>query len=263
MLFYSVNGQCVDHVGISDRGLAYGDGLFTTAKIAGGVVLLLDQHIARLQHGCRRLAIIAPDLLQLRAQLGQIAEQFERAVIKVIISAGQGGRGYSRIGVGAANVIISVHAFPRHYDVWSTHGITLGNAVAKLGLNPMLSGIKHLNRLEQVMIRQELDQRDEDDILVCDLNGHLVETSCANIFWFANKQWHTPTISDAGIAGLMRQQVLENFSAVQVCQVNVAAAAQASAMFICNSVMGLVPVKQYNDKQLNIEQIIPIAEAVL
>lgn len=263
MLFYSINAQQDIDLPISDRGLAYGDGVFSTAKILDGQVMMLTQHLERLGLGCHHLGFLAPDLALLKQQLGQIAKPFKRAVIKVIISAGQGGRGYSRRGIEQSNTIISVHDFPKHYDRWQSEGINLGLSALKLGLNPMLAGIKHLNRLEQVFVRQELDARDEDDLLVRDINDNLVEASCANIFWYAAKQWHTPLIADAGINGLMRQHVLAHFPDTRVCQAGLSDISPASAMFICNSVMGLVPVRQYNGKKLNIDRVIPLIKAVM
>ena len=114
----------------------------------------------------------------------------------------------------------------------------------------MLAGLKHLNRLEQVMIRAELDQCKEDDLIVCDINDIIVETSSANIFWFKDDQLYTPKITSAGVAGLMRDAIINKIKNVQLVEAKFKDIINIDGMFICNCVMGIVPVKRYNERDL-------------
>lgn len=253
MLFCSVNGQETDKVAVNDRGFAYGDGIFTTAKIHLGEIQLLSQHINRLVSGCSALNINFSNSNELIEQLKAIAKQFSEAVLKVMISAGSGGRGYSRIGTTEPTVVISVSSFPAHYHQWQQTGINLGISELKLGINPMLNGMKHLNRLEQVFIRQELDQRAEDDILVSNINGHIIETSSSNIFWRKENQLFTPKIENSGVSGLMREALLMQYPNTLVDDFSLSELSQAQSIFICNCVMGVVPIKMFNGKLLTIE----------
>ena len=210
MLYCSINGQQTDQLSIADRGLAYGDGIFTTAKIHHGQVEMLEQHIKRLKSSCQRLGIEGLNFNRLKEELSQLALTYPLAVLKVLISAGQGGRGYSRIGVNTPTVIISSFDFPLFYVKWQQQGIWVGDSQTQLGINPLLAGIKHLNRLEQVFVRKELDSRVEDDLLVYNINNRLVESSSSNVFWFKGQELYTPKITDAGVAGLMRDAVLKH-----------------------------------------------------
>jgi 4-amino-4-deoxychorismate lyase len=263
MLYYSVNGQQQSSIDISDRAIAYGDGLFTTAKIVDGQVQFLSAHINRLIEGCHYLKIDFSQRQALVDEIINVAQGFSTAVLKIIITAGSGGRGYSRKGVCGSQIIVSIHEFPRHYQTWTEQGISLVNGNIQLGLNPLLKGLKHLNRLEQVLIRDELDHAKADDLLVCDLNGFVVETSCANIFWLRDEQIFTPILDDAGVCGLYRLQVLSFDESIQQVKEQSTELADISAMFICNSVMGIIPVKAFNNKPLNIDPVMQYREKFL
>jgi len=255
MLYCSVNYQEITNISSQDRGLSYGDGIFTTGKVLNGEFELLTQHINRLKSACIALSIVSPNFVELNNNIKNVAKNYTLAVLKVIITAGIGGRGYSRLSIEQPTIIISVFDFPRHYFDWKKQGISLGECHLQLGVNPMLSGIKHLNRLEQVLIRRELDACAEDDLLVTDLNGVVVETSCANVFWLKDDLWQTPNISYSGIAGLMRAEILAQVDSIQIVDAKLTDLVDVKAIFICNSVMGLVPVNEYNKKRLSISAV--------
>ncbi|MFD2166545.1 aminodeoxychorismate lyase [Thalassotalea euphylliae] len=248
---------------ITSRGVAYGDGIFTTAKIEAGEVKALNLHITRLTEGSEWLGLTFDSTL-LTAHLQQLAKQFPLAVLKVLLTAGEGGRGYSRANASAEKILITVHEFPKHYFNWQKKGIWLGLAETKLGINPLLASKKHLNRLEQVFVRRELDARKEDDIVVLDINNNVVETSAGNIFWLprGSKQWQTPSVVNAGVDGLVRQQLLSQIPTTIVEQCPIDLLDNAEAAFICNSVMELVPVSMWRDKPLTINAVQDVQEMV-
>jgi len=257
MYYYSINGVKHGSIAVTDRGLAYGDGVFTTAKVIRGKVQFLTKHLERLTSNCRQLSITLPDINKIERELKTVAQGFELCVAKVIITAGSGGRGYSRQGCDKSTVIISFHAFPEHYLLWQQQGIHLGIAKFKLGLNPLLSGIKHLNRLEQVLIRQELDNRHEDDLLVLNCAENIIEASAANIFWLKNNTWYTPKIAESGISGLMRHHVINTLNkaeknSVEIIEAKITMLDNIDAMFVCNSVMDIVPVSQLQERTLQL-----------
>jgi 4-amino-4-deoxychorismate lyase len=255
VLYCSINGLQVNLLSVKNRGLNYGDGLFTTAKIFNGEIEMLDHHLQRLEDGCAWLNIPMVSLSELTQELKAVALPHLKAVIKIVITAGEGGRGYSRIGISPPSVIINISSFPEHYDYWQTKGINLGISQLQLGVNPMLGGLKHLNRLEQVLIRQELDQRDEDDLLVTNIDGYVVESSCANVFWLIDGKLNTPKISSSGIAGLMRAKILAKMPETIIKDFTINDLEQVQAMFICNSVMGIVPIEIFNGKRLSLDKV--------
>lgn len=245
MKYCAINGKQQSSISVTDRGFFYGDGSFTTAKIVNGEIELLDAHINRLLTACQYLEITCPSEPQLKQQLITVAKKHSLAVLKVIITAGNGGKGYARDESASENIVIIVDDFPLHYQQWQQTGLTLGISKHKMGLNPLLAGFKHLNRLEQVLFKNELAQRKEDDLLITNLNNHLIEATSSNVFWLQNKQWHTADLSLSGVAGLMRDKILALLE-TKIVQTPVDNLEQVDAMFLCNTLMGIIPVKQLN-----------------
>ena len=257
MKYCLVNGQQQTDISITDRGLAYGDGIFTTTKIVNGKVILLDKHIERLAHGCQRLKIQAPSRQRLMEQLQSTAKGYSLAVLKVMITAGSGGRGYSRLGLNdnATNLIIIVSDFPNHYQALAQRGIDLGDSIQQIATSSILGGIKHLNRLEQVLLRAELDERVEDDLVVTNCQGNVIEATSSNLFYWLDGQLCTPDVSNSGVNGIIRQVIIANRPQVNVCRNQLSDLKQAQAMFICNSLMGIIPVKTYNNRILAVDNV--------
>jgi 4-amino-4-deoxychorismate lyase len=253
MKFCLVNGIPQSQIDIQNRGLAYGDGLFTTAKILNGKIQYLASHLHRLCLGCEKLGLVVPNKIDLSEQLTTVAQKYSLAVLKVIITAGNGGRGYARSVTSHNDVIIMVHDFPKHYDELAINGVTLGESNQQIGINPMLSGLKHLNRLEQVLLRQELSQSKYDDLIVSNVNGDVIEATSANLFFWHNERLCTPDITNSGVNGIMRLRILQSYPDTVIKKVTLADLNNSQAMFICNCVMGVMPVNRYNGNILSIK----------
>ena len=254
MKYCSINGKKITTVEVSDRSVNYGDGLFTTALIKNGQVVLLSEHLTRLINGCKQLKLHCPDKDFLVAEITEAAARFPLGVLKVIISAGSGGRGYSRIGLSddATNVIVMVFDYPSHYQQQKHTGISLGLSQQKLAISPMLAGIKHLNRLEQVLLRAELDDCEEDDLLVLNAFDEVIEATSANFFYWLNGMLCTPSLTNSGVDGLMRQFIIKQAGHVTVQKTTLAMLENADAMFISNCVMGLTPIHTFCGTPLSI-----------
>ncbi|EPP6259571.1 aminodeoxychorismate lyase [Cronobacter sakazakii] len=242
-----INGIEQDCLSATDRAVQFGDGCFTTARVRDGVVHLLEAHLARLHEGCERLMIPVPDIDTLRNEMRQAAQGQGSAVVKVIISRGAGKRGYSIAGCDAPTRIVSRGAYPDFYSEWRERGVSLATSPVRLGRNPHLAGIKHLNRLEQVLIRTHLEQTSADEALVLDSEGWVTECCAANLFWRKGKAVFTPRLDHAGVDGLMRRHIigLLNQSVWRLSEINAPASAleEADEVLICNALMPLVPVR--------------------
>lgn len=253
----------VSSVSIFDRGLSYGDGCFTTGLIINAKVQMLEQHLNRLNSHSAKLGIQQININVLREKMLTAALNIELGVIKVIITAGVGGRGYSRIGCGEPQMIVSVHPYPEHYHQWQQSGITLALSEQQLSKSPMLAGLKHLNRLEQVLLRQELDQKQCEELLVTDIDGVITECCSANIFWRVSGQWYTPQITFAGVAGLMRAKLLYYVPDIIETRAQLNDLVNVDAMFITNAILGIVPVRQFCDVTLDISSVKRIQDKLL
>jgi 4-amino-4-deoxychorismate lyase len=254
-----VNGQSQTKLNISDRALHYGDGCFTTIAVHHGRAELWPQHFARLKRACERLYIDFTAWDELEAEVNKLICEQHQLVLKIIISRGEGGRGYGVEGVGQASYILSLHSMPQHYQLWQEQGIELGLSPIKLAKQPLLAGIKHLNRLEQVLIKREVEQSVYLDAIVCDTDNMMIETSAGNLFWFRNNHWHTPSLIKSGVEGVMRNLVLEvlkqNSEPAHEILTTIDSLQQADEVFICNSLMRIVPIRSFHSfddsKQVN------------
>lgn len=248
---FLINGLEQDTLPANDRAIQFGDGCFTTARILDGDVCLLEAHIRRLQHGCEKLMIPFTHWDTLRQEMCQLASGKDSGVLKVIISRGSGGRGYSAASCINPTRILSVSAYPAHYTRWREDGITLTLSPLRLGRNPMLAGLKHLNRLEQVLIRTHLEQTDADEALVLDSDGWLTECCAANLFWRQGRDVFTPRLDYAGVNGIMRQRCIAQLapSTFRVVEVTARPEAlrEADEVLICNALMPLVPVRRWEE----------------
>ncbi|WP_337261841.1 MULTISPECIES: aminodeoxychorismate lyase [unclassified Serratia (in: enterobacteria)] len=256
---YWINGQQHDALAPSDRGLQFGDGCFTTARIVEGKIDLLPWHIERMQQAAQRLLMPAVDWLALEREMVHAAESITLGVVKAILTRGSGGRGYSPHGCEHPTRIISRSTYPQHYLQWREQGIRLAVSPVALARNPLLAGLKHLNRLEQVLIRAHLDQTDAEEALVLDTTGMLVECCAANLFWRKGKEVFTPSLAQAGVAGLMRRRVIELLagSEYQLHSVSepLETLADADEVLVSNALMPLLPVNEahswrYHSRQM-------------
>ncbi|MCW2485533.1 aminodeoxychorismate lyase [Candidatus Symbiopectobacterium sp. NZEC127] len=244
-----INGQVQEQIAVADRGLQYGDGCFTTARVLEGKVVWLALHMARLRQDAERLLIPFAAWDTLQAEMERAAQGVEQGVVKAIVTRGSGGRGYSTLSCGEPTRIVMQTGYPAHYIEWRKQGITLGISPVTLGRNPRLAGIKHLNRLEQILIRQEMDAQAVDDVVVLDTEGYLVECCAANLFWRKGCQVFTPDLSAAGVSGVARQQVMTRLAhcpdyQLQVVREPVTTLADADEVLVCNALMPVLPVNQ-------------------
>lgn len=247
-----INGISGKLLAAGDRAVQFGDGSFTTARIVAGNIQHLAWHIARLNIASQRLMIEGVDWPALEAEMIHAASLQGEGVLKTIISRGEGGRGYSPSGCCSPTRIISVSDYPAHYHQWRQQGVTLARSPVTLSRNPLLAGIKHLNRLEQVMIRLHLDQTDAHEALVVDTSGMLVECCAANIFWRKGHEVFTPDLSDSGVAGIMRSHIISLLTQSGIYTISVVKQSpevlqEADEVIICNALMPVLPVRQADE----------------
>ena len=242
-----INGVPRRTVDVGDRGLHYGDGLFETVAVRDGRPLLWARHLQRLVAGCRRLGIEAPSGDELEREAGRLCRGLERAVLKVIVTRGGGGRGYRPPHRGAATRIVSTHPWPDHARSHSLEGVTLRVCRTRLAVGHPLAGLKHLNRLEQVLARAEWDDPLIPEGLMLDHDGRLIGGTMSNVFLVKGDRLITPDVSGSGVAGVMRGALLELAHGAGVTPVVRALCLEeletADELFVCNSLMGLWPVK--------------------
>lgn len=241
-----VNGRQQEHIEIADRAFQYGDGCFTTMAFRNSQLEFFDAHIERLKFASKTLYLDFNKWSELAICIVDSLKSKTDCVVKVMITRGQGGRGYNPEGAVNPSYIITHHAIPAEYKLWQNKGINLTISPITLANQPLLAGIKHLNRLEQVLVKHALSQTSYVDAVVCDSQHNIVESSAGNVFWFKDNVWYTADLSCSGVEGVMRNQIIaimqEQGLECQVVKHNVNTLFNAQQLFVCNCLMQLVPV---------------------
>lgn len=243
-----INGVEADSVAVNDRGFQYGDGLFETLEIYRGKPLFLSQHFHRLTEGCSRLAIPCPDLGLISAEINRLSSNTERAVLKLIITRGSGGRGYRQPDSIITTRVVSLHPYPDYPEDYVGEGINTIFCQTRLGINPLLAGIKHLNRLEQIMARNEWQQPEIQEGIMLDVNDYVIEGTMTNLFYSKGKTLYTAPVQSSGVAGIMRSVIIALARANNLPLIEQYYRKEdllaADELFISNSIIGIWPVKQ-------------------
>lgn len=246
-----VNGIESRCVSPDDRGLQYGDGVFETMRVANGKIEYWAEHQTRLQDGCQRLKLNI-ELPQLLQQLDMVLEQVPEGVLKLIVTRGQSERGYKISGDEQVTLIWMLSNFPEYPSRYYQQGIDVHICETMVSRNPVLAGIKHLNRLENVLARQEW-QNEYQEGLMCDEFGNIIEGTMSNFIAIKQNTVITPDLSMAGVAGVMRQQVLDIARqagmTIEVRDVAVAELETFDAVLMSNSLIGVWPVRRIGNYQ--------------
>ncbi|RME33814.1 MAG: aminodeoxychorismate lyase [Gammaproteobacteria bacterium] len=244
-----VDGIPADRVGVRDRGLHYGDGLFETLAVRAGEPLNWEAHLERLEEGGRRLSLPVPPADLLLDEVRRVSGGVDRCVVKLILTRGEGGRGYRPPDEARARRIVIASPWPDYPPERFDRGIQVRLCRVRLGRNPALAGLKHLGRLEQVLARAEWSDPEIHEGLMLDEPGHPVEGTMSNLFLVRGDGMLTADLSAAGVAGVMRRRVLEAAAGlgieVVVRELTMEDICRASEAFFCNSLIGLWPVRRW------------------
>lgn len=227
----------VDAVPTDDRGLAYGDGLFETMRVHHGAVPWWEAHWARLADAGNRLQMALPDPRQALEEAAALFADGGDGVLKLLLTRGSGGRGYVPPDDPIPTWIVSRHELPPQ----STRGLAAIWCDTRLATQPLLAGLKHCNRLEQVLARAECVAAGADEGLMCDHQGNVVGATSANLFVLCDGHWLTPLLDRCGVAGICRGQLIPRLDAREA-RLDRAAVEAADAVFLCNAVRGILPL---------------------
>ncbi len=252
-----VNGEPTDAVSARDRGFQYGDGLFETIAVKHGAPLLLDKHLARLGAGAERLGFqVSPALLHQEAE--QLCRGVERGVLKIIVTRGVSMRGYRGDPAATPTRVLVLSDWPSYPASYVKEGVDVRLCRTRLASQPVLAGLKHLNRLEQVLARTEWDDEFAEGLMQ-DESGNIVEGTMTNVFLVHDGALVTPALDRCGVEGVMRSVVLARVGGLGLaCRVETVTPKhlqQAQEIFLTNSLIGLWPVRRIDHRSYAIGDI--------
>ncbi len=250
---YLINGKPSAGLSVNDRGLAYGDGVFRTFLVNNGVPHHWELLYQKLSQDCQALGISCPNNDVLRSDIKTLFTDESDAVAKIIVTRGESSRGYAVPDDIQANRVVVKSAAPTYPFSNQTQGVKLHLCELKLALQPKLAGVKHLNRLENVLARMEWKDANIADGLLLDSNDNVIECTMSNIFARYGNSLITPSLEECGVAGIARARIIENTKRfnldIKIEALKLNKLMQADEIIICNSLFGAWQVVSFNGKQ--------------
>ncbi len=252
---YLINGREAEGVDPSDRGLAYGDGVFRTLRLQGGMPLEWPWHHRRLARDCAALDIPYPGEKVLLEELRRLALRFPDGVGKLVVTRGPGARGYGPHSAVTPTRIVSVSPAPVYPASYGQEGVRVRVCTLRLACQPRLAGIKHLNRLENVLARAEWQDSAVAEGLLLDDGGRVVEGTMSNLFCVLHGRLVTPDLSRCGVEGVQRERVMAFARAagipLEVRDLTLDELLAAEEVFLVNSLIRLWPIAALEDRKWN------------
>jgi len=256
-----INGREAEQLSVLDRGFQYGDGLFETLRVANGRIRHWSRHLARLSEGCARLAIPRPDPEVLWEEAGRLCADTQDGVLKLTVTRGTTARGYGFGEDVQPTRVLALFPASTFPDSHTRSGVKVRICQTRLGHNPSLAGIKHLNRLEQVLARAEWKQDWNDTAIAEGLmldtdNNNVIEGTMSNLFCVQAGETgpvlKTPLLDQCGVKGITRGRIMEAAAAagipVEETTLTVDDLYRSQELFLCNTLMGIWPVRQLEEQ---------------
>lgn len=248
-----INGEMTNAVSVHDRGLMYGDGVFRTLRIRAGKPVWWREHLARLARDSASLSLPAAPPEVWQADLARLIPVDAEAVLKLIVTRGSGPRGYGPEPNATGSRIAILDTVPSYDKEWGKLGVRVRVCRLRLGHQPALAGIKHLNRLENVLARAEWDDPEIAEGLLMDEDGFLVSGTKSNVFLVRDGVLFTPALDRCGVAGVTRDRVLSIARAscipvAEPCRLTLDDVMRADEVLLSNSLIGLWRVRRLGDR---------------
>lgn len=245
---YLVNGSFNQAISPFDRGFAYGDGVFRTLKMVNGLPEHWPQHYQKLVADCAVIGIVCPSAELLMDDFQQLFSVDEIAVAKVIITRGEGERGYKVPAITMPMRVITKSAMLQYAKANYQQGVNLHICETRLATQAKFAGIKSLNRLENVMARMEWQDDTLFDGVQLNQQNEVIECTMSNIFIRQGDSLVTPNLTQCGVAGITRQRIIGLAEplqiAVKVAKISLSQLIEADEVIICNSLFGAFQVHQ-------------------
>jgi len=250
---YLINGNKDGNLSPFDRGFAYGDGIFRTLAIQNGMPQHWQQHYTKLVQDCNVLGIVCPSANVLLSDIEKLFEGCKLGVAKIVVTRGEGARGYSMPSLAQPTRVVIRSDYPQFPQSHFEDGVRLYQCQTRLGHQPQLAGIKHLNRLENVLARAEWSDGSFADGLLLDMHENAIECTMSNLFARYDQKLCTPDLTHCGVAGVTRQRVIELAPSlgytVEVVNIPLTTLLKADEVMIANSLFGVWQVLEIGDRK--------------
>jgi len=248
-----INGTAADSIPAADRGLAYGDGVFRTLRAANGEPLHWRRQFNKLADDCARLSIPCAPATVLLAEVRAVARQYPQAVVKITVTRGSGPRGYAPPRPCTPLRIVEGAPFSAATDAMA--GIAVHVCAVRLAHQPALAGVKHLNRLENVLARAEWSDPAIREGLMRDQQDNVIGGTMSNVFIAEQGRLVTPPLHQCGVAGVTRARVMALAASAAIpcseAYPTLQRVLDADEVFLVNSLIGLWPLAHMGTRRWN------------
>ena len=249
-----VNGSFSAPISPLDRGFAYGDGVFRTIKIINGLPEHWPMHYQTLFADCSAIGIVCPSADTFISDFKKIFDVDEfSAVVKIIVTRGEGERGYNPPAITMPMRVMIKSSMPDYPEVNFSEGVELYLCDTRIAHQPKLAGIKHLNRLDNVLARMEWHDPKVAEGVMLDMEGNVIECTAANIVARYGDTLITPKLDQCGVAGITRKQILAHAKRLElntaIERMNLKDLHSADEVVICNSLFGAWQVRKLAGQQ--------------
>ncbi len=246
-----VNGMSAESIPVADRGFAYGDGVFRTLRAVNGEPMHWRRQFNKLADDCARLRIVCPPATVLLPEVRTVARPYAQAAVKISVTRGSGPRGYAPPVPGTPLRVVDASAASDAGE--AAAGITVRVCRLRLAHQPQLAGIKHLNRLENVLARAEWSDPAIREGLLLDQEGFAIGGTMSNLFIVERHKLYTPALDRCGVAGVTRARVMALAQSMEIAceavQLSLQRVLEADEVFLVNSLIGLWAVTRLNERQ--------------
>lgn len=252
-----VNGELSSGIPVQDRGFAYGDGVFRTFRVIGGMPHHWHLHYQKLSADCASIGIVCPSPEVLMEDITRLfisdLEDASHSVAKIVITRGVGKRGYAPPAVMNPMRVVMKLPMPTYPMTYFVEGVTLRICELRLSKQPKLAGIKHLNRMENVLARMEWQDELIFDGLLLDQDNNVIECTMSNIFCREKNTLATPVLNETGVAGVTREQVMTVGKLLELevveTEITLDRLLAADEVLISNSLFGVLQVKRIEQQE--------------
>lgn len=227
----------------------FGDGVFETIFLHAGRLHLLDRHMQRMQRGASTLGLGYSENA-LTAQLSDFIEHYGLLAgtfrVRLLLSRAYSSSGYSVQSVPTRSVISAVEQALPDFSP-----LRINVSPVRLAHQPLLAGIKHCNRLENILAKQRLESSGFEEAVLLDGDGNVIECTAANLFMISGRELITPDLENVGVAGVMREFILQRVAedlelTVTVRELGLGELLRADALFISSAIRGVNPVRLFS-----------------
>ena len=254
-----INGRTASVIDVNDRGFQYGDGLFETILYAGGKLLFWQDHLARLRQGCERLGLPQVDESVWLDDIRQLTPGAEKAVIKLMLTRGVGGRGYKFPQAISTTRVTACYPYPDYPQANTAKGVNVISCKTPVSMNSALAGLKHINRLDNILARNEWHVPDVAEGLMYDALGNVIEGTMSNIFCVKDRVLYTPALNQAGVAGVIRKKIIQLAEQLSIPFVETMISKQdlssMDEVFLTNSLILIWPVIKIDNNTFSIGEV--------